>query len=473
MKKLLSLLFAIMFVASMANSQDQPDLRSWLDASSNWTIQGDTGVSCSGGVARDDGTYENGYRSVSTGDSTTMLHRMTLPAGATSITAICVTWTALSPSGNLGPYQLVIYDNSGSGGAPGNVPVAVVTGVVANGVAIYPGHSRYRYDVNITGLTAGNMYYVGVRWNNNPILPFFSSMDESGTANGFGYQRNTTTFPPTWGPLTTSFPNWKNCSFRFEYASGPPPVGTLTLCRNNVNLILPDNATVKDSMNVNLPPLSRILDVSVKIDTFTHTWDSDVRMYLSKSGIGTRMVNWVGGSGDNFIGTTIKDTVPLCQIGQPACNTAPFTGSFRPSVGGSLTGWANTTPNGYWVLTLTDSAGGDTGNLKAWCMIIRYDNLLGVSGNSNQTPTEYSLSQNYPNPFNPSTTIDFTLPKSEDVKLKVYDALGREVYTLISSRYERGNHKVQFDMAGFSSGIYFYKLEAGDFSATRKMMLIK
>ena len=88
-------------------------------------------------------------------------------------------------------------------------------------------------------------------------------------------------------------------------------------------------------------------------------------------------------------------------------------------------------------------------------------------------PTELSLEQNYPNPFNPSTTIEFSLPASSQVSLMVYDLLGREVATLVNGRLDAGLHSMQFDGSQLTSGIYMYRLQAGDQVQTRKLMLIK
>ncbi len=88
-------------------------------------------------------------------------------------------------------------------------------------------------------------------------------------------------------------------------------------------------------------------------------------------------------------------------------------------------------------------------------------------------PTEFSLDQNYPNPFNPSTNIQFSLPEASSVKLVVYNLLGQEVATLFNGVMEAGTHKVNFDAANLNTGLYVYKLEANDFVATKKMMLMK
>jgi FtsP/CotA-like multicopper oxidase with cupredoxin domain len=87
--------------------------------------------------------------------------------------------------------------------------------------------------------------------------------------------------------------------------------------------------------------------------------------------------------------------------------------------------------------------------------------------------TDYKLDQNYPNPFNPSTTINFSVPENSQVTLKIYDVLGKEVSTLINQVVPAGNHEVNFDATGLSSGVYFYNLTAGNFVESKKMVLLK
>lgn len=90
-------------------------------------------------------------------------------------------------------------------------------------------------------------------------------------------------------------------------------------------------------------------------------------------------------------------------------------------------------------------------------------------------PTTYSLCQNYPNPFNPETVIEYTIPKSSNVEIKVYDILGREIATLVKEFKQAGKYSAKFSISGrnCSSGIYFYRISAEDFSLVKKMMLIK
>ena len=88
-------------------------------------------------------------------------------------------------------------------------------------------------------------------------------------------------------------------------------------------------------------------------------------------------------------------------------------------------------------------------------------------------PEEFALSQNYPNPFNPSTTIKYELPEKNYVNLIVYDILGSEVMTLVNEVNAPGRYSVQLDASALPSGTYFYRLQAGDFVETKKMILMK
>jgi Secretion system C-terminal sorting domain len=90
-----------------------------------------------------------------------------------------------------------------------------------------------------------------------------------------------------------------------------------------------------------------------------------------------------------------------------------------------------------------------------------------------KVPEKFALEQNYPNPFNPGTKINFVIPKSSFVNLKVYDVLGNEVATLVEEEKQAGSYEVNFDASQLSSGVYFCKLTAGDFIETKKMLLMK
>ncbi len=105
--------------------------------------------------------------------------------------------------------------------------------------------------------------------------------------------------------------------------------------------------------------------------------------------------------------------------------------------------------------------------------------LVGIDIGKNNKPTEYSLFQNYPNPFNPSTIIQYSIPKTSFVVLKIFDVLGKEVATLVNEEKPAGNYQIELNgkqtvnNKQLSSGIYFYKLQAGDYIQTKKMIYLK
>lgn len=239
-----------------------------------------------------------------------------------------------------------------------------------------------------------------------------------------------------------------------------------TFCRRGLNLPIPNFGTVNDSIFVNLPSDHRVLDVNLLIDTVFHTWNSDLIFYLRKGNVGAIVIKNAGGSGDNFIGTMLNDSAALSlQQG-----TAPFTGSFRPS--DSLSEFNNTTPTGYWRLSITDTATGDSGVLKAWCLRIVSTNVSGVI-QTIEIPNTYWLYQNYPNPFNPVTRIRYGLPKNGYVKLTVYNELGEEVKILQDGYQHANTYESIFDATNIPSGVYYYKLEADGFSDSKKMVIVK
>jgi hypothetical protein len=99
--------------------------------------------------------------------------------------------------------------------------------------------------------------------------------------------------------------------------------------------------------------------------------------------------------------------------------------------------------------------------------------ITSVERSAADLPSSFALGQNYPNPFNPSTTIKYELPKSSMVKLSVYDILGREVATLVNELKQPGTYAVQFDASSVTSGVYFYRMHAGGYTDTRKLLVLR
>lgn len=99
--------------------------------------------------------------------------------------------------------------------------------------------------------------------------------------------------------------------------------------------------------------------------------------------------------------------------------------------------------------------------------------VTDVEDDQSSIPSEFNLAQNYPNPFNPATSIQYQVSSNSQVLLKVYDLLGREVATLVNEQKPVGIYEVRFDATGLSSGVYYYKITAGDYSETKKMVLLR
>jgi hypothetical protein len=106
---------------------------------------------------------------------------------------------------------------------------------------------------------------------------------------------------------------------------------------------------------------------------------------------------------------------------------------------------------------------------------VRVTPSTGIANDPGMIPTSYALHQNYPNPFNPETHVSFDLPRSSQVSLKLYNVIGQEVATIVNETLPAGTYtyRVGGERMALTSGVYFYKLSAGDFLQTRKMILMK
>jgi hypothetical protein len=349
--------------------------------------------------------------------------------------------------------------------------------------ANYPGTSRHRMDAApwgckgiITGpgsgpgFTTTNECYVyspgNNVWTQMPNKPTPTSALFLGSArSGNGIWRlicasGLVLTPPYSIPqteiLSDTFCPTVNCTYKFTQVDN-----------NGFTKPILNVATTRDTINVTAIGLvCTICDVNVRIDTVLHTWDSDIAFTITHGTVSVELITHRGGSGDNFIGTILNDSA-LLPI---SSGTAPFTGSFRPE--SPLIPFNGLVPGGLWVLTIVDDVGGDSGYLKQWALVISFTCPVGGI-QTIEVPFTYRLSQNYPNPFNPTTTIKYGLPKPGNTKLVVYDILGRVVTTLVNEYKTAGTYSVNFDGTNYSSGIYFYSLESGNYKETKKMLIVK
>jgi hypothetical protein len=150
-----------------------------------------------------------------------------------------------------------------------------------------------------------------------------------------------------------------------------------------------------------------------------------------------------------------------------------YSGVFRSTVGGTIwtavsTGLTDTSVSSLAV-SGTDLFAGTNGGVWRRPM----SEMVSVKLTSNPLPTKFNLDQNYPNPFNPSTTIKFELPRASQVSLTVYDVLGRQVSVLVNEKRDAGSYEVKFNGSNLASGVYFYRLQAGSYVDTKKLLLLR
>ena len=287
--------------------------------------------------------------------------------------------------------------------------------------------------------------------------------------------------------LLLNYQNQATCGYVIKNLGGGPTPGNVTI-RKAKTTVIPENGGNAnpgiDTINISGIPAGNVINkITVKMDSVLHTWIGDLRFWVSKGSTVDTVISRIGWTGtgfgnscDNLVGTRLIDTAgalsvqnmtpTTCNAGLPA-NSA---GNFNPK--SPLGIFNNTDPNGAYILRVCDNAAGDTGSVRVWSISIDYGPPTGVSNNAGVIDG-YKLSQNYPNPFNPSTTINYTIPKSGLVSMKVFDISGREVATLINEVKSAGTYDFKFNASNLSSGVYFYRLQSGNFIETKKMFLLK
>ena len=185
-----------------------------------------------------------------------------------------------------------------------------------------------------------------------------------------------------------------------------------------------------------------------------------------------------GGSDAHFVLYEDEGDTYNYEAGQYSLILFTYSEASRQLTIGARQGTYSTMPqNRTFDVVFVDSSHGTGIDVSsAYDTVVHYDGsevITSVDENQHDTPARFTLEQNYPNPVNPSTTIRYELPKASHVMLTVYDVLGREVATLVNDVEEPGYKSVQFDASRLSSGVYFYRLQAGDFAQTMKLVLMK
>jgi len=269
-----------------------------------------------------------------------------------------------------------------------------------------------------------------------------------------GYLNETTT-----GIISDIFDAHPTTINRKENPSNPFP-GGFSLKVPDLNI--PAGSTVYDTIYI--PGNANISDVEVFLSVQQPSVSGIIAKLKAPNGQERSLVSVNGGQGNGIL-TFFKD-------GNPILNTfnAPWSYLAAPYHAFNLFGL--TSPQGNWVLSVLNTSGQPEGRLLGWGIRIN-NSVTGVQPVTGVIPEKFSLTQNFPNPFNPVTTINFSIPAESNVKLTVYDMIGKEVITLVNEKLNAGSYNAEFNGSEFASGTYFYKLEASGFSEIKKMVLIK
>ncbi len=284
----------------------------------------------------------------------------------------------------------------------------------------------------IINAAKGRNYYKAEKINqplitDNSIQPMTFEMTDYMLPAGNGLQVETIEdkVPPSGWTIVNNDSNFTFWQYIYNPISGPSFPGVKAIRINYYsyaeNLGTKDIIRTKVYNNVNL-------NDSIKFDY----------AYAQRTPYEDRLVVKISVDGGNTFPYTIFD-----KKGAALGTTAPSSSSFVPSAG-------------QW------------GTFAA-----RYGSVTGLEPTGNFTPNKFELSQNYPNPFNPATKIKYYIANSGFVNMKVYDILGKEVAVLVNANLKPGEYELQFNAGNLTSGIYFYKITAGNFTDTKKMLLVK
>jgi hypothetical protein len=599
MKKLILLFivlsfFSTLFIYSQPASQIVNDNIPFINGST-----GDIGAQCVGGLIYDDNTWENGYGWNAGYGLGKWVLKMTPLSYPYTINQVCFAMTRISTGSANWTFDIVMYDATGTGGAPGTL-LGTIANQTAVNVPLWPTVSWFDF----TGITtlpqvASGSFYLGISYDPATMPSHYIGADESATTTmrtGYGYIQS------AWAPIQTYFPTYKcigvrcdgeGITYAHNIAVGPflglpslynvgvsktikakisnlgtsnetgipikflvngtqlnattlnlnsgavdsvpftwTPVDTGNFNLRIVSALANDEYRANDTVlaNVQVYP-SGIYSVCTGNDTISISYpfstsfmDSRTDMLCTASDIGTgpayfykigffiistspqvmngfkvKMQNTTITSISGFTSTGwtevfaqnwavpgiglqfITLTTPFVYIGAnlliEICynNSSSSSNSLIRSTVKAGRVYHNqlNLPSGDGCVDIT------TGSIQSTLPNICFMSPGGVKKIQNEIPDRFSLSQNYPNPFNPKTIIHYSIPPSRgargvtDVKLTIFDAVGKAIVVLVNEKQGAGNYSVEWDGTNYSSGLYFYKLECDGFSDVKKMVLIK
>ena len=518
--KIFTFVFALSFIVGMnLNAQDANQLNpNSLNIHSNC----DFGVGCSGGHVHDDGVAENGYGwNASAGNPSAWCSKFIVPSHPYKFTKFCVGLTRTAAGAPTFTFKIVMWSVSGS--TPGAILDSVT--VTATGISIWPVVTVHDFNLPATWAdVASGDVFIGMLYNPITQTSKYIGADQSVTTPlwpGFGK-----TATGSWTPIQTYFSGYRALLQRAE--GGPAGGGVFfedfegftvnqqVACQDSINW----TTWSHDPCNATEDPLISNAQSFSPTKSMVIAYNNDLVKELGNDTTGIHLMTFkfYVPTGKTGYWNTLAGFLPTFpnKWGMECYFDAAASGNNGRLFAGSSTAFPFAYTHGAWQTALLmvnldiDSAmfimngihvrtwrwtAGANGSAvpkrlagnnfygAAATNELYVDNywynpdtswfLTGVTQNGNTVPTEYSLSQNYPNPFNPSTKINFAIPTTGLVTMKIYDVLGKEVATLINEVKNPGNYIVEFDGGNLSSGVYFYKIQVGDFSSIKRMILVK
>ncbi|NOS86066.1 MAG: T9SS type A sorting domain-containing protein [Ignavibacteria bacterium] len=259
------------------------------------------------------------------------------------------------------------------------------------------------------------------------------------------------------GPVTNSF--IPHCTSLNKLGDNSFPGG---FSIRTPDKTLPNNVNTYDTINV--PGNVSLSNIEVFLSVNQPNINSSTITLRAPNGTERTLLSGNGGTGGHVL-TFFRD-------GETSLSSFNSPWSYTAAPNQVMGNFGGTNVQGNWILRMNNTSTGNTGKLLGWGIRIN-NTLTAINEISNNIPGEFMLYQNYPNPFNPETNIRFDIPNDADVKITLFDMLGREVQVIANEFKHAGSYEVKFDASHLSSGTYFYKLTAGSFTDIKKIVLIK
>ena len=243
-----------------------------------------------------------------------------------------------------------------------------------------------------------------------------------------------------------------------------------TFVEHALGLPINDNETTHSTIEVDVSEWNKsgqiLTGVEIYIDTIFHSRVSDLEITISHSGVTDKLVNRVQDDGENFLWTVFKDEA----IKSLEDGFAPFSGEFKPVQ--ALSVFNGTDPNGEWTLSIHDNKTGETGFLHSWGIQPLFEKTTAINEvQLVETKSKIQLDQNVPNPFQGRTIISWENEISGFAQLKIFNANGQEISTLVNQQMPAGNYSIEFNGEKLSPGRYFYQLRIEKNVQTKKMII--